>query len=89
MPKTTPRWPPIARIVAGFLELLGRTEGKSERLSVVEAVREFGRLSGDLAVLGLEPPGATIAPLQWPHVLEWMLSNVRELTQGRHIGLMT
>jgi hypothetical protein len=84
LPKTIPRWPPIARVVAGFVELLGRTEGKSERLSVVEAVREFGRLSADLTLLGLEPPRATTAPLEWSQVLEWMLSNVRELTQGRH-----
>lgn len=83
LPRTIPRWPPIARVVAGFLELLVRTEGKSERLSVVEAVQEFGRLSGDLTVLGLEPPRATTTPLEWSPIVEWMLSNFRELTQGR------
>lgn len=83
LPKAIPRWPLTTRVVAGFLELLGRTEGKSERLSVVEAVREFGRLSADLTALGLEPPRATAAPLEWPQVVEWMLSNARELTQGR------
>lgn len=83
LPKAIPRWPPIARVVASFLELVGRTESKSERLSIVEAVREFGTLSRDLTALGLEPPSATRAPLEWAQIVDWMLSNVQELTQGR------
>lgn len=83
LPKTIPRWPPIVRMVAGFLDLLARTEGKSERLSVIEAVRAFGELAGDLTELGLEPPRAASAPLEWSDLAEWMLSNARELTHGR------
>jgi hypothetical protein len=70
-------------VLAGFFELLERTETKSERIAVVEGVREFGRLGRDLTALGVDPPRPTTAPLEWPHVVEWMLSNARELTQGR------
>jgi hypothetical protein len=83
LPKAIPSWPPIVRVVSGFLELLGRTEGKSERVAIVEAVREFGRLSGDLVALGLEPPRAKSGPLAWDRVVNWMLSNSRDLTRGR------
>ena len=85
LPKAMPRWPPIVRVIAGFLELLRKVRGKSERLSVVEAVREFDRLRGDLTALGLEPPRADASgPLQWPQVTQWMLLNTRELIHGRH-----
>ncbi len=81
LPKTIPRWPPISRVLAGFLEFLLRTQGKSERVSVVEAVRELDRLSPDLRTLGLEPPRAASAPVEWAQVVEWMLSNARELAR--------
>ena len=83
LPKAIPRWPPVARVVAGFLELMERTEDKSERVSVVEAVRVFGKLGGDLTALGLEPPRATTGSLEWARVVDWMLSNAQQLTQGR------
>jgi hypothetical protein len=84
LPKTIPRWPPTSRVLVGFLELLERTEAKSDRISVVEAAREFGKLSGDLAALGVDPPRAATTPLEWSALVEWMLSNARELAQGRH-----
>jgi hypothetical protein len=83
LPKTIPRWPPIARTLAGFLELLERTEAKSERVAVVEAVRDFARLGEDLIALGVDPPRGATAPLDWSQVVEWMLSNARDLAQGR------
>lgn len=83
LPKTIPRWPPIARVVVGFLDLLERIEGKSERVSVVEAVREFGKIGSDLKAIGLEPPRPSSTPLAWSDLVDWMLSNSRELTQGR------
>ncbi len=83
LPQTIPRWPPVARVVAGFLELLERAEAKSERVAVVEAVREFGRLGGDLTQLGVDPPHARSAPVEWSQVVEWMHSSTRELIQGR------
>jgi hypothetical protein len=83
LPRTIPRWPPIARLVAGFLDLLARTEGKSESLSIIEAVREFGKLGKDLTAVGLDAPRAAADPFEWSHVVEWMHSNARELTQGR------
>jgi hypothetical protein len=86
LPGAIPRWPPITRVLAGFLELLGRTQGKSERVSLVEAVREFGRLSADFTALSLQPPRATSAPLDWLQVMEWMLTNALELARGRHGG---
>jgi len=83
LPKTIPRWPPVFRVLVGFLELLERVEGKSERGSIVEAVRELGRLGADMTALGLEPPRAAATPLEWSQVAEWMLSDARVLAQGR------
>jgi hypothetical protein len=83
LPKTIPRWAPIARVVMGFVDLLERTDGKSERVSIVEAVREFDRLGGNLTAVGLDPPRGAAAPLEWSEVVAWMRSNTHELTQGR------
>jgi len=83
LPKTIPRWPPIVRVLAGFLDLLVMIEGKSERLRTIEAVKAFEWLQDDLSMIGLEPPRATgAAALQWSAILDWMLTNTRELTQG-------
>ena len=39
LPKRIPQWPIIMRLLSGFLYLLTRLEGKSDRLYVVEAAR--------------------------------------------------
>lgn len=84
LPQSIPRWPPIFRVLGGWLELLERVDGKSERLSVIEAVKEFTRRRSDMTAAGVTPPRATTTPLEWSFIAEWMLTNVRELTQGRH-----
>ncbi len=83
LPTAIPRWPPIARVLGGFLELLERTEAKSDRAAVVEAVRMFELLKEDLKALGVEPPSATKAPLKWQRVIEWVQANSWELPRGR------
>lgn len=80
VPKNIPRWPPIVRVLAGFVDLLARVDGKSERLRIIESIKEFERLRDDLLMIGWAPPRSTPnVSLQWPVVAEWMLSKARDL----------
>lgn len=82
LPVAMPRWPLAGRVLSGFLGLVTRVHGKSERLAVVEAAREFARLRNDMTALGLEPPEASTKALEWPTVNRWLQQTARELARG-------
>lgn len=56
VPAVIPGWSPTLRVMSGFLDLLTRVEGKSDRLATVEAVRCLREFSDDLQTLGVEAP---------------------------------
>ena len=72
----------VLRLMMCFFGLLTRTQGKSEQLSVVEAVRTFAKLANDMTALGMEAPEARRTPLEWHALVEWMLKNAQALTRG-------
>jgi len=82
LPLSIPRWPNVQRVLSGFFGLLTRTQGKSERLCVVEAVRTSATLANDMTALGMETPEARRTPLEWHALVEWMLKNTQALTRG-------
>lgn len=77
LPSTIPRWPTIVRVLVAFLVLLGATEGKSERLSLVAAATALRDLAPDLAVLNLTPPRVVLGETAWKDVAEWLLQSAR------------
>lgn len=80
VPDVIPVWSSTLRVMSGFLEMLTRTQTKSERLAAVEAARCLRQLSGDLQTLGVEPPdlpGMTREALS-----EWVLCTSAALVRS-------
>lgn len=80
VPDVIPVWSSTLRVMSGFLDLLTRTETKSDRLSGVEAARCLRELSGDLQALQVEPPdlpGMTREALS-----DWVLSTSAMLARS-------
>ncbi len=79
LPKRIPQWPIIMRLLSGFLSLLTRLEGKSDRLYLVEAARSFHQLAPDLQALGLEAPPTLIGTATAQTVVKWLLATTTRM----------
>jgi hypothetical protein len=77
LPVRIPPWSARFRLVSACLAFATRTQGKSERLRHVEAVRCLREISGDLQALGIEAPTAT--DLAGPALEDWMLATITEV----------
>jgi hypothetical protein len=72
VPDAIPVWSPTLRVMSGFLDLLTRTQAKSERLAAVEAARCLRQLSSDLQILGVESPDLPARTREG--LADWVLS---------------
>jgi hypothetical protein len=72
LPDVIPVWSSTLRVMSGFLDLLSRTQTKSDRLVAVEAARCLRQLSNDLQALGVEPPD--LPALTRDALSDWMLT---------------
>lgn len=72
VPDLIPVWSSTLRVMSGFLDLLTRMQGRSDRLAAVEAARCLRQLSGDLQALGVEPPD--LPAMTREALSDWVLS---------------
>jgi hypothetical protein len=72
LPDVIPVWSSTLRVMSGFLDLLTRTQTKSDRLVAVEAARCLRQLSNDLQALGVEPPD--LPAMTRDALSDWVLS---------------
>jgi hypothetical protein len=79
LPALIPPWSISMRVMSTFLDLLTRTQGKSERLYAVEAARCFQQLAIDLQALGYETPTSFVG-MTSESISDWVLSTSAQLT---------
>lgn len=72
VPDVIPGWSSTLRVMSGFLDLLTRVEGKSDRLVTVEAARCLRQFSDDLQTLGVEAPD--LPAMTREAISDWVLS---------------
>ncbi len=80
LPEVIPVWSSMLRVMSGFLDLLTRTETKSDRLVAVEAARCLRQLADDLQALGVEAPD--LPAMTREALSDWVLSTTALLVRS-------
>jgi len=78
IPTRVPAWSSILRVMSGFLDLLTRIDGKSDRLSAVEAARFFRESARDLQSLVSDLPVLSATTTK-QSLSDWVLSTTEQL----------